>query len=113
MAICTFSKTERRGKILVRWNERASPRRQIAWGGWPGNDMKRVRLARAVGPDPRRDLARFDLEAHAAQGLKAAEGALEARHLEEGPGHQRGSPGARAGAVGPTRKSRVTPPGKT
>ena len=35
MAICTFSNTVSRGKMFVRWNERARPSRQIVCGGCP------------------------------------------------------------------------------
>src|SRR5439155_29383 len=34
-AAWTFSKTVRRGKMLVRWNERPTPSRQRSWGAMP------------------------------------------------------------------------------
>ena len=87
--------------MFVRWNERARPRRQIACGGCPvmsrpaeahaprvrdqvsRDDVEQRGLARAVGPDHRRDLPGLHAQRHPAQGLEAAEGPRDVRDLEQ------------------------------
>ena len=50
-AACTFSKTVSLGKMLVRWNDRPMPRRQMRCGAAPVMSRPSKRDAAAVGAD--------------------------------------------------------------
>ncbi len=99
-AACTFSCTVSFGKMLVRWNERPIPSRQMSWGARPvtsrpsrstvpesglqvsGDQVEEGRLAGAVGPDDGGDPAPVDLHADPAHGQEAVEALADVADLK-------------------------------